>query len=145
MRGSDPGDNGTMQPELVAGVMTREMRRWATQVGRTRRPQSWLHVGDPEAERVSIRILPWYDPGLPADLITRAMDGLETAERLVWLTRRGDLDVAENDLVWLTAARRASERHGEALHHFHVVTRRGWHELVSGRRVEWPRVRHYHS
>ena len=134
-----------MQAELVAGAMTREMRRWATQVGRTRQPQGWVHVGDPDAERVSIRVLPWYDAGLRADLITRAMDGLATNERLVWLTRRGDLDAAGNDLAWLAAARRASERHGEELRHFHVVTRRGWHELVSGRRVEWPRVRLYHS
>lgn len=134
-----------MQPDLVAAAMTREMRRWAAQVGRTRKPQGWVHVGNPDGERVSIRTLPWYDPGLRADLITRAIDGLETSERLVWLTRRGDLEVAESDLLWWAAARRASARHGDTLHHFHVVTRRGWHELVSGRRVEWPRVRHYHS
>lgn len=134
-----------MQAELVAGAFTREMRRWARQVGRTRRPQGWVHVGDPDGERISIRVRPWYDQSLRTDLIGRAMDGLETTERLVWLTRGGDLDLAVNDLLWLAAARGASERRGRPLSCFHVVTRRGWHEAIAGRRVQWPRVRHYHS
>ncbi|RYE80710.1 MAG: hypothetical protein EOO74_01750 [Myxococcales bacterium] len=71
----------------------------------------------------------------------RALDALGAGDWLVWLRRTGDLDAEDGDCAWLAAARAAFAAHDSALGCFHVVTRHGWHELISGHREEWLRPR----
>lgn len=82
------------------------------------------------------------DHSLRADLLERAIDGLlETEGVCAWLTRGGELDLADADAEWCAAARTAFARHGLALPGFFVLNRRGWVDLLSGERREWSRVR----
>ncbi len=59
---------------------------------------------------------------------------------LVWLTRRGDLDVQDLDLAWAAAVRSAAGELARPLL-FVVVNRRGWHEPDTGRSRTWQRLR----
>ena len=132
-----------MKPELVPAAMTREMRRLNDSMGRTRVFGRALHLGEPGGSLVSIPDHPWYDDGMRIDLVDRALSGLDSPECLVWVTRPGELAAEDGDWRWLAAARPVLADHGQPLDHFHVVTRHGWHELLSGRQVWWPKVRSY--
>jgi hypothetical protein len=130
-----------MEQRLIAGAMTREARRIVREAGRSRSMAASVRVGDPDGEHVTLPEQHWYDAGARVDLVVRALEALGTDERLVWRRRTGDLDVRDGDWAWLAAARAAFSTQGVALERFHVVTRHGWHELVTGARVEWSRLR----
>lgn len=123
--------------------MTREMRRFGLDVGRRRTTPPQLRVGDPDGEFVTIALQEWYDVGARVDLVTRGLEGLPMEHPLVWMRRGGQLVAEDRDLAWLAASRAAYLAHGAVLQAFHVVTRHGWIDLISGHREAWPRVRHY--
>jgi|GEM_PF-1596136 len=62
------------------------------------------------------------------------------APLLVWLTRRGDLDEQDADLLWARAARGAAYELGRPLPMV-VVTRKGWRDPLSGDSRTWRRLR----
>lgn len=137
-------DTSTSPPAIspqLGAQMSRLMREFVTAHSRRRNVPTTLHLGRPEEEVRTILDHPSYDDGLRADLVTRAIDGLAVPEPLVWMTRPGDLGPSEVDLGWLRAARAGFDRHGRALTSFHVLTRHGWTELVSGQRHARVRIR----
>jgi hypothetical protein len=83
----------------------------------------------------------WYDAGVRADLVTRALDGLADPTPLAWLTRTGSLDPTDVDAAWCAAVLTGHARHGLPVAGFYVVTRAGWTDLTTGERHEWSRVR----
>src|SRR3954466_7320612 len=128
-----------MHDELAAAI-TEELRRFVAAAGTRRALPTICHVGQPAGEAV---MLPEADdPGLRADLVVRAMDGLTTTlGACAWMTRGGDLETTNSDLGWFAAARAGFARHGLALPAFVVVTRTAWVDLVTGERHVWRRVR----
>jgi hypothetical protein len=134
-----------MDPALAHGLR-REVRAFVTEAGRRRILPARCHVGLPGAERVVIPETPWevalQEPGLLADLVERAVDGLvTTAGAGAWVTRTGDLEPTPTDAAWFGAARRGFARHGLPLSAFWVLNRTGWHDLVGGERRVWTRLR----
>ena len=125
----------------VAGRVHLAMRLFVAASGRRRVVPPTLYVGSPGGECTAMTDEPWYDVGLRTDLVTRAIDGLELADPLPWLTRGGDLAAGDNDWAWFAATRTAYARHGLALPGFFVVTRHGWLDLAGERRQAWVRVR----
>ena len=125
----------------VAGRVNLAMRRFVAEAGRRRMLPASFHVGHPDGERADLVDLPWYDAGLRADLVTRAIDGVDVPDPLPWVTRSGELEPTDEDLRWLAATREAFERHALPLPGFFVVTRRGWCDLVGGQVHTWVRVR----
>ncbi len=83
------------------------------------------------------------DHGLRCDLVA-AMLAATTAtgptDPLVWLTRPGELDREDVDVAWAAAARAAGAEAGRDVTCV-VVTRRGWHDPVTGDSRTWRRVR----
>lgn len=125
----------------LAGLVNCAMRDFVEAAGRRRMLPITLHVGLPRAETRTVTEQPWFDAGLRSDLVTRALDGLESPNPLVWLSRAGDLGPRDADWAWHAAARTAFARHDLPLPGFFVVTRRGWVELSCGDRHPWYRVR----
>lgn len=123
----------------------------ATQARRRRdlRPRAW--VGCPGGRRGhDVLLLPDLPSGLPhgaaaglrADLIERALDGIETtADVLCWVSRSGEPGAGDVELAWWAAARRAFARHDVPLAGFCVLNRYGWLDLGTGLGRTWARVR----
>jgi hypothetical protein len=109
--------------------------------GRRRALPLTAHVGHPAGAQVQVVDLPWYDAAARADLITRALDGLEESSPFVWLTRPGELRPADTELAWCAAAITAFARHQQPLPGVYLITRVGWTDLLTGRRRTWRRVR----
>lgn len=61
-------------------------------------------------------------------------------EPVIWLTRRGPLDLADVDVTWDAAVRSAGLELGVAAR-FIVVTRKGWSVPATGARREWVNLR----
>jgi hypothetical protein len=119
-----------------------EVRRFATDSGRTRALASLVNVGDLGGRRASLTPDPSCDAGLRADLVSRLLarvDGPSAAT--AWLTRGGALIVGDLDLAWFGAATEAFARHGSSDVPFHVVTRHGWLDVRTGEHRIWRRVR----
>lgn len=125
----------------LAGLVNCAMRDFVEAAGRRRTLPITLHVGLPRVETRTVTEQPWFDTGLRSDLATRALDGLEVPDPLVWMSRAGDLEPRDADWAWHAAARTAFARHGLAMPGFFVVTRRGWADLSCGDRHPWHRVR----
>lgn len=121
--------------------MNRLMHEFVARHSRRRNVATTLHLGRPREEVRTILAERWYDDGLRADLVTRAVDGLAVPEPVVWMTRPGALGPLETDRDWLRAARTGFARHDRRLASFHVLTRYGWVELVDGRRRARARIR----
>ena len=136
-----------MDPALEA-AFTRELRAFVRAAGKRRALATTCHVGRPGAERVT---LPYLDQlrgprrvphGLGTDLVVRGLDGIaETSSACAWVTRSGSGEVTSTDVEWFAAARGGFGCHGLDLPAFLVLHRYGWHDLVSGDRREWSRVR----
>ena len=117
---------------------------FVTAAGTQRRLPTLFHLGTPGGEHVTLPHDLRFDPGLRADLVERAVDGLEgrAAQRPVpWLTRTGDLAPTDADFAWFSAARQGLGRHGLELPGFFVVTRYGWLNLANEELIRWRRVR----
>lgn len=112
--------------------------------GTRRRLPTLFHVGTPGGDRITLPHDLYFDAGLRADLVERAIDGLDgrAGERPVpWLTRTGDLTPSDADFAWFSASREAFGRHDLALPGFFVVTRYGWLNLANEDVIRWRRVR----
>lgn len=80
--------------------------------------------------------------GLRADLVERALDGLdEPRGALCWVARSGGLEVGDPELAWWSAAWRGFARHGLRPEAFCVLNRTGWVEPDTGRGRSWYRLR----
>lgn len=104
-----------------------------------------LHVGVPGAVRARFVVGPddgTLDHAVRTDVVeamvrrTRRPD----AHPIVWLTRRGQLDLQDVDLDWLAAARTAGAELGIPLP-LVVVNRRSWRDPRTGVGRQWERLR----
>jgi hypothetical protein len=128
----------------LAGQLRAALCDFVTTAGSRRRLPTLFHVGTPGGAQLTIPHDPYFDPGLRADLVERAIDGLDgsAAERPVpWLTRSGDLAPGDADFAWFSAARAGFARHDRVLPGFFVITRQGWLNLANDDVIRWRRVR----
>lgn len=126
----------------LAALVRAELQAYVGGLGRRRAAGAVVYVGrlaGPRAE-VSDAGLTGRETTWRADLLERAIDGVEDPVH-AWLTRCGDPTPNPADLAWCAAARIAFARHGLALPAFHLLTRYGWRDLLSGEAVTFSRVR----
>lgn len=128
-------------PARLRALLLREaVRRHATGE-RRRRFAPVLHVGRPGVrERTTAATLATTDHALRCDLVAAMVAGCGDDEPLVWLTRPGDLAPEDVDVAWAAATRAAAAEAGRAWTCV-VVTRRGWHDPVTGEERTWRRIR----
>ena len=130
-----------MRTTLVAGIRV-ELRAFVTSAGTRRSLPITCHVGHPGGQQSSFPHDVTTDGSLRADLVERVLDGLlDLTDACAWVTRGGELDLADADAEWFAAARTAFGRHGLPLPAFFVLNRSGWVDLVTGERRAWHRVR----
>lgn len=102
-----------------------------------------VHVGVPGAVQATLEL---GDQRLDHALRTDVVEAMVRRIRrpgptpLVWLTRRGELDVQDVDLAWLAATRAAAGELGVVLPMV-VVNRRCWREPSTGVGRTWARLR----
>jgi hypothetical protein len=126
---------------LASGIKA-ELRAFVLAAGTRRELSTTCHIGHPGGEQCRFPHTLVDEGSLRADLVERAIDGLlVTDDACGWVTRRGQLDLADADAEWFAAARTAFGRHGLPLPAFFILNRSGWVDLVSGERREWYRVR----
>jgi hypothetical protein len=128
----------------LAGQLRAALCDFVSSAGARRSLPTQFHVGTPGGDRITLPHDVAFDSGLRADLVERALGGLDgrAAERPVpWLTRTGDLAPTDADLAWFSAAREGFGRHALELPGFFVVTRHGWSDLANEDVVRWRRVR----
>lgn len=105
-----------------------------------------LHVGVPGgAEQVFAVLDDTTDHALRCDVVAAMVRSTRDTRRsepvpLVWLTRRGDLDLQDVDADWVAAARAAYAEMNLPLV-FVVVGRHGWRDPRSGASHSWRRLR----
>ena len=130
-----------MDPNVAAAIKV-ELSLFVSAAGTKRHLHTSCHVGHPGGERTTFEHREIDDASLRADLVERAIDGLLITEgACAWVTRSGELGLADADAEWFSAARAAFARHGLPLPAFFVLNRRGWVDLVSGERRAWYRIR----
>jgi hypothetical protein len=128
----------------LAGQLRAALCAFVTAAGTRRKLPVTFHVGTPGGDQVSLADDPCFDAGLRADLVERAIDGLDglAGERpCPWVTRSGDLSPTDADFAWFSASREAFGRHDLSLPGFFVVTRYGWLNLANEDVIRWRRVR----
>jgi hypothetical protein len=128
----------------LAGQLRTALCDFVTGAGTRRQLPTLFHVGTPGGVQVTLPHDLSFDAGLRADLVERAIDGLDgrAGERPVpWLTRCGDLAPTDADFAWLSAAREGFGRHARELPGFFVITRHGWLNLANDDVIRWRRVR----
>lgn len=130
-----------MDASRIAGAMHAEMRSLSKRLGRRAAAINELRVGIPGDAPFVIETSSILDPGLRHDVTSRALEGLVAPAPLAWLVRTGEVSLQDHDLAWFSAVRRAFDAHDLPLRTFHVVTRRGWIEVVSGQQIQWRRLR----
>ncbi len=121
-------------------ALSRAVHDMAAECGRRRSIRPVLHVGSPYGEQLTVPHERWYDAGLRADLVERALSAVDVAEPLVWIARLGGCHATDDDHAWCRATLAASARHGHKPH-FYVVTRRAWLDPRTGDCRTWQRVR----
>lgn len=129
-------------PPILA--LRRAQSDFVATAGTRRALRREFHLGVPGGSHLTLADDPALDPGLRADVVERALDGvdLEAGPRPVpWVTRSGELVAGDADYAWLTACMEAFGRHSLAVPGFYVVTRNGWIDLVGGHVVRTGRVR----
>jgi len=130
-----------MEPSLAFAIRA-ELRAFVIAAGTRRSLPTTCHVGHPRGEQVHLEHGVMTDPALRTDLVERAIDGLLVVEgACAWITRGGELTLADPDAEWFAASRTAFARHGIRLPAFFVLNRSGWVDLVSGEQRHWARVR----
>lgn len=125
-----------------AGLLRQELDAHVAALGRRRLATPTVYVGAPGGESVQVAAtdLPGRHLGWRADLLERALDGLE-APYCAWITRSGTLEPTDDDRAWCAAARVAFARHGIDLPAFPVLCRSGWTDLLTGGSVSFYRIR----
>lgn len=132
--------------EPVAPVLEKRLRRAVLDHTATEHRHSFLplvHVGIPGGKEVAHahREDEPTDQWLRTDIIHSMRRRVGVPEPIVWLTRRGDLDIEDVDLRWLAAARQAFREIGAPLTYV-VVTRNAWLDPRSGLSRRWKRLRY---
>lgn len=128
----------------LAGQLRAALCDFVTSAGTRRLLPTLFHVGTPGGEQVTLPHDPYFDAGLRADLVERAidaLDGLAGTRPVPWVTRVGDLSPTDADFAWFSAAREGFGRHGRDLPGFFVVTRHGWLNLANEDVIRWRRIR----
>lgn len=128
----------------LAGQLRAALCDFVSSAGTRRKLPTLFHVGTPGGDHITLPHDLYFDAGLRADLVERAIDGLDgrAAERPVpWLTRTGELTPGDADFAWFAAAREGFGRHARDLPGFFVVTRYGWLNLANEDVIRWRRVR----
>jgi hypothetical protein len=126
----------------IAGLLRLALTEHVTAAGTRRSLPTLMHVGTPGVEQVVLAEEPSLDPGLRADLMERALDGLELQRPPIpWLTRNGELTPGDADLAWFAATREGYGRHSLTLPGFFVMTRYGWLNLATDEVIRWSRIR----
>ena len=129
-----------------------DLRSWLrTEVGRLRRRESrpvfdtTVQVGRPAGGRDSFVLRaqdrPAFDAALRVDVLSRMLEDAPDDWRSAWLLRAGTVDLHDDDLRWLAAARTAYAVHDRVLEGFWVVTRFGWRDVVTDEQRTWKRLR----
>lgn len=119
----------------VADLRRRESRRRFDLV---------VEAGELAGERDRVVVgagdLPALDVALRTEVMRElaALRPTATAARVI---RPGVPECGEGDLAWWSAAQRAFAAEGDALRTFHVLTRYGWLDVVSGETRSWRRLR----
>jgi hypothetical protein len=129
-------------PARTQALLRQAVRDHALGETRRRYPPV-LHVGVPGSLVVAFEAAGEpADPGLRTDVVAalRARAGGDP-DHLVWLTRRGPLELQDVDAAWLRAARSAYAEAAVAWPVFAVVNRRGWRDPCTGSGRTWVRVR----
>jgi len=126
----------------IAGLLRVALTEHVSAAGTRRALPTLMHVGTPGVEQVVVPEEPGLDPGLRADLMERALDGLDLGRPpLPWVTRVGELSPGDADLAWFAATREAYGRHSLTVPGFYVMTRYGWVNLATDEQVRWSRIR----
>ena len=128
----------------LAGQLRVALCDFVSAAGTRRLLPTLFHVGTPGGDRITLPHDASFDAGLRADLVERALDGLEGRAGecpVPWLTRTGDLTPTDADFAWFTAACEAFGRHALELPGFFVMTRYGWLNLANEDLIRWRRVR----
>ncbi|MFT4084814.1 MAG: hypothetical protein QM638_19720 [Nocardioides sp.] len=102
-----------------------------------------LHLGQPGGRQLVFpdRHDEPTDHALRVDIVAAMRHHSGQPSPLVWLTRSGDLALADVDARWLAAARQAFAE-AEVPLVFVVVNRQGWRDPRSGHGRVWSRIRH---
>lgn len=126
----------------LADLLRAEVVAFALALRGRRIVDTAVHIGRLAGKRVTLLDDPGHDAGLRGDLVTRALEGLDTEETpSAWITRGGQLVPCDADQAWLAALSEGFARHGQPLPAVHVLTRRGWFDLLSPQRQSWHRIR----
>jgi hypothetical protein len=80
------------------------------------------------------------DHALRCDILEALLRRAPEGPLLTWLTRPGEPDVQDIDLVWLRAVSAVNAETGRSLPYV-VVTRAGWRDPLSGVGRRWQRLR----
>lgn len=133
----------------VASALRQEVGEFRRGERRRRFPLG-VHAGTLGGPRASVQV-GWpepasYDAALRLDMVDALLAqeaDTPTGRRHVdvWLTRPGVPELHDLDLAWHAAARHAAGAHGLALAAFHVVTRTGWLDVLTGESRTWKRLR----
>ena len=130
----------------IAGLLRLALTQHVTAAGTRRALPTLMHVGRPGLQQVVVDEQPGLDPGLRADLMERALDGLDLEDApLAWLTRTGVLSPGDADLAWFAATREGYGRHSLVLPGFFVMTRYGWLNLATDELIRWSRIRPFRA
>ncbi len=112
---------------------------------RRRRFDSTVQVGRLGGARTGFVVraqdLPVVDPGLRVDVLSDLVEDTPACWDRAWLLRPGVPEPHDEDAAWFAAARTAFAIHGRALAGFHVLTRTGWRDVVTGETRTWKRLR----
>ena len=128
----------------LAGQLRAALCDFVSSAGTRRRLPTLFHVGTPGGEQITLSHDLYFDAGLRADLVERAIDGLDGlagTRPVPWLTRTGDLSPTDADFAWFSAAREGFGRHDLELPGFFVITRYGWLNLANEDVIRWRRIR----
>ncbi|KQT89234.1 hypothetical protein ASG49_15690 [Marmoricola sp. Leaf446] len=148
---SDPSPADSPALALPRALLRAEARRSVTAAGRRRLLPARCRVGRPGGQAVELPAeADASDAGLLADLVERALDGLDHLAPppdatglpvIAWVVRSGELRAGDTDLAWVRAAHSGFARHGLVLPCFLVIGRHGWVDLLHEAGHEWSRVR----
>ncbi|HEX4191242.1 MAG TPA: hypothetical protein VHZ06_09630 [Marmoricola sp.] len=127
--------------DVLTARLRLALRQFVKDCGTRRAIPTTLRIGRPGGPHLALPDDPSYDSGLRADVLERALDGLDLDTAVPWLTRSGDLAPADADFLWMAAATEAFGRHGIGMPGFIVMTRYGWYNLVDGQTMQWRRIR----
>jgi len=81
------------------------------------------------------------DAALRVDAVARLLEDAPPQWDSAWLSRPGGPEPHDEDVRWLAAASAAYGMHGRRLTGFHVVTRYGWRDVLTGEQRTWRRLR----